>query len=137
LSERAIADWFEKGGTVDPLRRRKFSLSDAIAIPGLIPKPIQMSGGIPADKIALRSPDGTVKAELSTAGVFTVNSNADAAALSSQTDTVLGQLIDLLTTWVVAPNDGGAALKAAALAQWPLGSASMTSTASTNLKVDS
>ncbi len=137
FSERAIADWMEQGDTVDPKRRRKFNLSDAVAIPGILPGPVQFSGSVQADEIGPRTDDGTKKAVLNSSGVFTVNSAADSAALASQTDTVLGQLIDLLTTWAVAPNDGGAALKTAALVQWPLGSASMTSTESTSLKVDS
>lgn len=37
FSERSIDEWLSKGGEVAPLDPRKFDLSDAIAIPGLIP----------------------------------------------------------------------------------------------------
>jgi len=136
FSERAIATWMEKGDVVDPKLRRTFNLSDAIAIPGLLPGPVQFSGAVVEGEIGLRSADGTKKAVLDSNGVLTVNSDADAAALSSVADSNIGMLIDLLTGWAVLGGDGGAALKAAALVLWPGGSVAMTSTASTNLKVD-
>ena len=137
FSERAIADWMAKGETQDPKRRRTFNLSDAIAIPGMLPDPVKFSGAVEAGEIGLRTEDGTKKAVLDDSGVFTVNDDSDAAALSSISDTHLADLVDLLCTWAPVPNDGGAALKAAALLKWPLASATLTSTESTNLKVDS
>jgi len=136
FSERSIATWMEKGDVVDPKLRRTFSLSDAIAIPGLLPGPVQFSGAVVEGEIGLRSADGTKKAVLDSNGVLTVNSDADAAALSSVADTHLADLVDLLCTWTPVLNDGGAALKLAALAKWPLASASLATTESTNLKVD-
>ena len=136
FSERAIATWMEKGDVVDPEMRRTFNLSDAIAIPGLLPGPAQFSGAVVEGEIGLRSADGTKKAVLDSSGVLTVNSDADAAALSSVADTHLADLVDLLCTWAPGAFDGGAALKAAALIKWPLASASLATTESTNLKVD-
>lgn len=37
FSERSMDNWLQTGGIVTPLDPRKFDLSDAIAIPGLIP----------------------------------------------------------------------------------------------------
>lgn len=37
FSERSTAEWLNKGGLVTPQDPRKFDLSDAIAIPGLMP----------------------------------------------------------------------------------------------------
>lgn len=61
FSERSIAAWLELGGLVDPEARHKFSLSDAIAIPGLLPTPVALSNtGATAlsNNIMLRNADG-------------------------------------------------------------------------------
>jgi hypothetical protein len=39
FSERSLDRWLEKGGVVDPEDPAKFSLNDAVAYPGLYPKP--------------------------------------------------------------------------------------------------
>jgi len=46
FSERAIETWLDSGDVVDPASSRAFDLSDAIAIPGLIP--YSGAGAIPA-----------------------------------------------------------------------------------------
>jgi len=38
FSQRSIEDWKSKDGIVEPTDRRKFSISDAIAVPGLLRK---------------------------------------------------------------------------------------------------
>ena len=43
-------------------------------------------------------------------------SNTEFVALADKTDTELGKILSLLQTWTTVPNDGGAALKIAALA---------------------
>jgi len=135
FSERAIATWMEKGDVVDPKLRRTFNLSDAIAIPGLLPGPVQFSGAVVEGEIGLRSADGTKKAVLDSSGVLTVNSQVDAAALASKVDLIIATIHGVMTAWVPAPPDGGAALKTAWLAAFGTPPTS-AATASTNLKVD-
>jgi hypothetical protein len=55
FAQRALATWFEQGGIVDPAQSRKFALSDAIALAGLIPSPDELPAAIEADSIALRN----------------------------------------------------------------------------------
>jgi len=73
------------------------------------------------------------KWELAAGGVTTLNSGVDAAALASKVDLLWTTLYTLLTTWVPAPPDGGAAFKAASIAAFPI---PPTTVASTKLKVD-
>jgi hypothetical protein len=70
-SERAIADWMITGGTTDPLRQRKHNLSDAVAIPGLIPTPAILNG-VDVDAIAMRNRTNTAKVSVETNTTITV-----------------------------------------------------------------
>jgi hypothetical protein len=73
--------------------------------------------------------------ELKTSGVLEVNSSVDAAALATKVDLLWATLDTVIrTAWVVAPTDGGAALKAAYIAAF---ATPPTSVASAKLKVDS
>jgi hypothetical protein len=67
FSERAIASFMLSGGIVDPAKRRKFDLSDAVAIPGLIPTPSALLG-VDTDAIALRDKINVTKISISTDG---------------------------------------------------------------------
>lgn len=58
FAERSIAKWMDLGGIVDPEARHKFDYSDAVAIPGLLPDPVKLSGGVETDAIEVRSADG-------------------------------------------------------------------------------
>ncbi len=76
FSERAIANWMDKGGTVDPKQRRIFSMSDAIAIPCILPTPVKLSGGITADTIMMRNEDASYYISLNTStGQADINGN--------------------------------------------------------------
>jgi hypothetical protein len=60
------------------------------------------------------------------------DAGSDYVAMAGKVEAALGVLKDLFTNWVTVPNDGGAALKAAAgtaLADWP------ATVAATKLKV--
>lgn len=68
FSQRAIATWFEQGGTVDPTQARKFSDKDAVAIPGLLPSPAMLSTSIVEDSIEFRNDDRTAYIALAKGG---------------------------------------------------------------------
>jgi len=65
FSERAIDIWQGKGGVVDPAIKRKFDLSDCIAIPHLMPLPnlplVPMESGC----ISIRKKDNSLYLKLS------------------------------------------------------------------------
>jgi hypothetical protein len=69
FSERSIADWMTKGGIVDPRRTRKHHLSDAIAIPGILPNPEVLTSPVEADAISMRNKADTVNVKVKTAEV--------------------------------------------------------------------
>ena len=70
---------------------------------------------------------------LKNSGVVEVGDGDQFVALANKVDTFISDIVDLLTGWTVAPNDGGAALQSAANILWgtPPGSV-----ASSNLKAD-
>lgn len=59
FSERSIEAWKNEGGILDPNAQRKFDLSDAIAIPSLIPLPGAIVPPIEPTSITIRKKDGT------------------------------------------------------------------------------
>jgi len=59
VAERSLETWLNQGGIVDPQQERRFDLSDAIAIPGLIPKPIAATPSIASGTMALTNRLGT------------------------------------------------------------------------------
>lgn len=139
-SERSIATWLDQGGIQDPTVKHKFDISDVFAIPGPNPNPTALST-VTADALELRTRDNNVvlrieddKVTIETPKVV-INNEVDAAALATKVDLLWSTLDTVLrTAWVVAPSDGGAALKAAYLAAF---AAPPTSVASTKLKLDS
>ncbi len=141
FAERSIANWFEKGGAVDPEQDRMFDFSDAFAIPCSIPTPAKLSASVESDTIAMRNSANTTKVAVKEngnveidAGTVTINSGADSAALTSKVDAFIAKLDTVIrTAWVVAPTDGGAALKAAYIAAFSTAPATVQST---KLKVD-
>lgn len=97
FSERSISSWMVSGGIVDPQRNRKHNLSDCIAIPGIIPTPSILVGGVDSDAISLRNKANTTSIKIETdttitienavgsivispAGTVTINGGAAAAA---------------------------------------------------------
>jgi hypothetical protein len=59
VSERALDQWLDSGGTVDPQSARRFSLSDIIVVPGLRTS-LNIQGPV-GEGIALRNASGTVE----------------------------------------------------------------------------
>lgn len=59
FSERALESWLDRGGVVDPQISRKFDLSDAVAIPGLLPQPDKLNPGVSSDCVEVRKRDGS------------------------------------------------------------------------------
>jgi hypothetical protein len=96
--------------------------------------------GVKKAKITLGL-DGTITCEntggsitLDPTGVVEVNSSVDSAGLTSKIDTFISTLDTVFRTgWVVLPNDGGAALKAAYITAFGTPPATV---ASQSLKVD-
>ena len=116
IAERELEQWLTKGGIVDPGSSRKFDISDAIFYPGVYPIG-DLSAAVNTDRIEMRSLDGTKYLALKTDGKVYINSDAvdvDAAALASKVDDFISKFDTVMRTgWVVAAQDGGAALKTA------------------------
>jgi hypothetical protein len=105
FSERSTDEWRAVGGDdVTPQDVRRFSLGDCVAIPGAYP----FSGPLPAEAYAagasvLRGDD--VRLGDSTA--------ADYVALDTPVGAALAIIDTVISSWVPAPGDGGAALQLA------------------------
>lgn len=118
IAERSLDEWKASGNddiTAGDLRR--FDLSDAYAYPGGQPPAVAVgSSGVSATAMVVEGSD--IRLGSSAA--------ADKVALSTATDSAINAISTLLKTWVVAPGDGGAALKALAIST--LGTASTGAT---------
>lgn len=68
FNDRSIAEWLDQGGIVEPLSTRKFSLSDAIAIAGILSDPDNFDS-IDDDGIALRKKDNSLFLKLLDTGI--------------------------------------------------------------------
>ncbi len=55
FAERSIANWANLGGIADPQSTRKNHLSDAIAIPGVLPTPTALKPPVDAAALTLRN----------------------------------------------------------------------------------
>lgn len=69
FNDRSIAEWLDQGGHVEPMDTRKFSLSDAIAIAGILPDPDNFDS-IDDDGIALRKKDNSLFLKLLDTGII-------------------------------------------------------------------
>lgn len=58
VAERSLEIWLNQGGIVDPQQERRFDLSDAIAICGILPKPDALQV-IPKSGMGIRNKLGT------------------------------------------------------------------------------
>lgn len=122
------SEWMRTGQVSEPADKRRFSLAHAVAIPGYR-KNGQNIQGASADNLTIRHKDGFEVAF--TPDAMEVAGSSDAAAKASAVKDELDDLKAVFTTWVVSPNDGGAALKLA-VATW---AGTPASVASTKLKV--
>ena len=167
VMDRGIANWILQGGIVPPSGPQRFDLSDGILLHGIFPDIVDGNNGklptaIATDRIELRTRTGDTTVSVKhdetieiknanatmvidtsgnvtvTAPKFILNDETDSAALSSEVNTQLQQLRDLLTgstvpPWVPLATDGGLALQVVAQG---LFAAHSTSVASTKLKLD-
>lgn len=103
FSEAAIGHWRASGEMAPPGDLRRHSLGYPIAIPGAAPDAGKLTD-IPGDNEAvLEIPDGKV---------FRMGGpDADFVALAAKVDANFDAIKQMFTSWVVAPNDGGLALK--------------------------
>lgn len=135
--DRSIDDYVGSDGATDtaPLDFRQFDISDAVAIPAWSTflnsiKDVVASG-------AVFGKEGGPQVRVNDTAVEVTSNGApvalDFVAMALKVEAQLEEIRILLKTWVVAPTDGGAALKAAALALW---AAPSTSVGSANLKAD-
>ena len=69
FNDRSLAEWLDQGGIVEPLNERKFSLSDAIAIAGILPDPDNFDS-IDTDGISLRKKDNSIFLKLLDTGLI-------------------------------------------------------------------
>jgi hypothetical protein len=140
VSERSLDNWLTKGGIVDPASSRKFDLSDGVFHPGLYPFAVDGDNGllvvpVATDRISLRNRLNTGQISVLDDGTVQITGGVDGLALSSKVDALWLTLYTLLTTWVPAPPDGGAAFKAAAILAFP--PPGPLPTGSAKVKVDS
>lgn len=140
--DRSIDKYKMGGGTIPipPIDLRQHDISDAVAIPGFYTLPKVLKDAVPsAADMAMGFENG---AHINIKESGTVEVTTAGAPASVIGFVAMAALVDLLwttldtvirTAWTPAPNDGGAALKTAYLAAFPI---PPTSVASTNLKAD-
>jgi hypothetical protein len=88
IAERSLASWKAKGDIVDPELAHRHDLSDAIAIGGIWPT----LGTITApasNTLSIRNATDTVKVEVATTGVITIENAAGSVVLSATGDVTI------------------------------------------------
>lgn len=103
FQESAIGHWRESGEVAEPGDLTRFGFGYPIAIPGVAPDAAPIADA-PTNEGVIVVPGGKVL-RIGGAG-------ADFVALSAKVDANFKAIKDMFTAWVVAPSDGGAALKA-------------------------
>ncbi len=104
FSERAIATWMNDGGVVDPAANRKFKLSDAVAIPGMLPSPVQFSGAVEANTIAIRDEDGTTHVKVDASRNVVLNDGLVSAVAYTRLKTAFDTLKSELNAFIAIFN---------------------------------
>jgi len=111
FADRSIDEWAATGNqAITPADPRRFDVSDAIFIPGVKPPGDPLPSDAYASGAVVLWDRGTSDIRLGSSGA------ADFVALASRVNTEISRLWTVLTTWIVVPADGGAALKVAAAA---------------------
>jgi hypothetical protein len=109
--EGAIDAWRARGTLTHPGDLRRHSITGAVAIPGLYPSGRALPAA--AGDLIIGKEDGT-EIRIKANGEVHLAGGADYVALSAKVDDFITKLDTVFrTTWVVAPMDGGAALKTA------------------------
>lgn len=133
----AIDRWLTTGQESDPSDTRRHSPMHGVFVPGLLPVPSLITELATNLDFVFGIRGGTC-ARLSPAGVLSVGTLPEAAqdfvALAAKVDDFISRLDHVIrTAWVVAPTDGGAALKAAYASEF---STAPDSVAATKLKTE-
>jgi hypothetical protein len=136
--DKSIDGFMTSSGTVDleQVDLREHNLSDAVAIPGFFPLKKAIKATLANDAVLGKENGTQLRA---TGDAVEITTKGAPAAIGGPV--ALANLCDLLWTtldvvfraWVPAPLDGGASLKAAYLAAFPIPPSSV---ASSNLKAD-
>jgi len=69
FAERSLENWANLGGIADPQSTRKCHLSDAIAIPGVLPLPVASTVSVDSNSIAIRDLANTIYVKVSATNV--------------------------------------------------------------------
>jgi len=83
FADRSIAAWFQTGNKGDPSLSHTNDLSDAIAVPGVIPTPGVLPSGVVTGGMALRNKAGTTRIGLSTDGSIALENSAGNLEISA------------------------------------------------------
>lgn len=94
FADSSLDKWLARGGEVDPEDDRHFDITDAVAYPSIERDPPTSA---PTDAVVLHG------------AAIKLGSPAAVSPVSLHTD--MQALANAFATWVVAPTDGGAALK--------------------------
>jgi hypothetical protein len=133
----SIGDWLTLGKLTSAGDIRRHKLSGGVFYPGLYPFTEPLTLVLPANQMALGKDNGTqLRANGTTIDITTAGASAatDFVAMSAKVDLLWTTLWTVFNSWIVTPQDGGAALKTAFLAAFP--PPGPTSTKSSNLKAD-
>lgn len=111
--ESSISEWRATGQISEPLDLRRHGLGSPVAYPGLAPDTAPLAGG--DDGVMRMGMDGANQVFEATENELHVGKGASSyIALADKVDSFISKLDNVIrTAWIVAPNDGGAALKAA------------------------
>jgi hypothetical protein len=137
FSETSLDQWRSKGSVTSPSDIERHGLSGAVFYPAPLPiakivADVLTTGAFFGKKAGCQLRATGTTMEVTTAGAAT--SVGGFVALATKVDALWAALDTVIrTAWIVAPNDGGAALKAAYTAAFPTPPATVTST---NLKAD-
>jgi hypothetical protein len=139
FAERSIEEFLQTGIESTPQNTRKFSITDAIAIPGLFgfKKGSQIVSGNKMELVFKDTSfvsDGS-KVEITTNSTIELNGNSDKMVKEGPLNSYLTDLYTALNTWVPVPTDGGAALKTALTAFLAAASSYITAMGSTKNKL--
>lgn len=91
ISERSLDAWLAAGGVVDPKSPRKFSLSDAIAIPGVLSN-VENSLPVPSEGLLLGSVDRSIQISVNSAGVRTSVGTSEVSVTDDGVTSVVGAM---------------------------------------------
>lgn len=106
FSDSSIDEWITNGGIVDPKDERRHSISDAFAISGLRDFKSVLSDA-PIDRMSIGKDDG---AQI-TIHEDEIRIGSDSASELAGLHSDMVALKSVFESWVVAPTDGGLALK--------------------------